>query len=169
MSFLVEWVYDAARSLPLLDYLLVLVILVIVAAVGFLEGVIVGTIFAVILFVVNYSRVQIIKDVLTGKTYQSRKERPIEHRQLLEDTGGGILILRLQGYLFFGTAQGLLNRFRDRIHDPKEERLRFLILDFQHVSALDTSAVVSFTRMYQLCETNRSTVATALSPKIGNF
>ncbi|OGO23921.1 MAG: hypothetical protein A2Y54_02870 [Chloroflexi bacterium RBG_16_51_16] len=167
LSFLVEWVYDAARRLPILDYLLVLVILVIVAAVGFLEGVIAGTIFAVILFVVNYSRVQIIKDVLTGKTYQSRKERPIEHRQLLEDSGRGILILRLQGYLFFGTAQGLLNRFRDRIHDPKEERLRFLILDFQHVSSLDTSAVVSFTRMYQLCETNHIyLVATTLSPKI---
>jgi len=167
MSFLVEWVYDAARSLPLLDYLLVLVILVIVAAVGFLEGVIVGTIFAVILFVVNYSRVEIIKDVLTGTSYRSRKERPVEHRRLLDDMGGGILILRLQGYLFFGTAQGLLNRFRARIHDPKEHRLRFLILDFQHVSALDTSAVVSFTRMYQLAESNQIYLAaSALSPKI---
>ncbi len=167
LSFLVEWVYDAARRLPRLDYILVLVILVIVATIGFLEGVLAGTVIAVILFVINYSRVDFIKDTLTGRSYRSRMERPLEHRQLLEEKGGQIFTLRLQGYLFFGTAQNLLNRIRVRIQDQTDDKLRYLILDFHHVSSLDSSAVMSFTRMYQLAETNRiHLVATDLKPKI---
>jgi len=166
-SFLVEWVYDAARRLPRTDYLLVLIILVIVATIGFLEGVGAGIVIAVILFVVNYSRVEFVKDTLTGGSYRSNMERPLEHRQVLDEKAGQIHILRLQGFLFFGTAQSLLNRIRERIHSAQKERLHFLILDFHRVSALDSSAVMSFARMYQLAESNHiHLLMTELRPDI---
>jgi len=167
LSFLVEWVYDAARRLPRIDYLLVLIILVIVATIGFLEGVGAGTVIAVILFAVNYSRVEFVKDTLTGESFHSNMERPVEHRQLLHEMGEQIHILRLQGFLFFGTAQNLLNRIRERIRDAGKPKLHFLILDFQHVSALDSSAVMSFTRMYQLAASNKiHLVLTGAQPNI---
>lgn len=167
LSFLVEWVYDAARRLPRTDYLLVLIILVIVATIGFLEGVGAGIVIAVILFVVNYSRVEFVKDTLTGGSYRSNMERPVEHRQLLDEKAGQLYILRLQGFLFFGTAQNLLNRIRERIRDPQQARLQFLILDFHRVSALDSSAVMSFRRMYQLAESDHiHLVMTELKPSI---
>ena len=152
LSFLYDWVVASARSLPASDYVLVLLILAIIATVGFLEGVAAGTVIAVLIFVINYSRVEFVKDELTGLTYRSRMERPVEHRRLLEEKGPHILVLRLQGFLFFGTAQSLLNRIRVRLGDADQPAVRFLLLDFHRVSALDSSAVIGFTRLHQLAQ-----------------
>jgi len=155
LAFLGEWVYDAWRRLPRMEYFLVLSILVIVGAVGFLQGVGAGIIIAVILFAVNYSRIDFVKDTLDGRSYHSNVERPVEHSQVLEESGGQIHVLRLQGYLFFGTTQNLLNRVRERLHDANKAPLRFLILDFHRVAALDSSAVLGFVRLQQLAEASR--------------
>jgi SulP family sulfate permease len=155
LSFLTEWLYDAWFQLPRIDYILVWVILIVVGGVGFLEGVGTGIVIAVVLFVVNYSRIDIIKDTLTGNSYKSNTERPLEHRQLIRRVGEQIQILRLQGFIFFGTSQGLIKRINDRVEDSEHEKLRYLILDFQHVSALDSSAVFSFIRLRQLAHTHK--------------
>jgi SulP family sulfate permease len=155
ISFLTEWLYDSWFQLPRVDYFLIVLILVVVAAVGFLEGVGTGIVISIILFVVNYSRIDIVKDSLTGSSYQSNTQRPFEHRQLIRNRGGQFEILRLQGFVFFGTSQTLVKRINDRLRDVSREKLRFLVLDFQHVSALDSSAVFSFVRLKQLAETHQ--------------
>ncbi len=167
LSFLVEWVYDAWRRLPHTDYFLVLAILVIVGAVGFLQGVGAGIIIAVVLFAVNYSRVDFVKDTLTGANYHSNMERPGEYRQFLQESGGQIHVLRLQGYLFFGTTQSLLNRIRLRLNDPAAPPLKFLLLDFHRVAALDSSAVLGFVRLQQLAESHHvQLVVTDANPEV---
>ncbi|HZM20322.1 MAG TPA: SulP family inorganic anion transporter [Anaerolineales bacterium] len=150
LSFLTEWLYDAWFQLPRVDYALVWVILIVVGAVGFLEGVGTGIAIAIILFVVNYSRIGIVKDTLTGKSYQSNVERPFEQRQLIKESGDRILILRLQGFIFFGTSQSLVSQVSARVKDSAQDKLRFLILDFHHVSALDASALFGFVRLKQM-------------------
>ncbi|HET9905278.1 MAG TPA: SulP family inorganic anion transporter [Anaerolineales bacterium] len=155
LSFLVEWLYDAWFQLPRIDYVLVWVILIVVGAVGFLEGVGTGIAIAIILFVVNYSRIGIVKDTLTGKSYQSNVERPLEQRQIIKEAGEHILILRLQGFIFFGTSQSLVSQVNARVKDPTRVKLRFLILDFQHVSALDASALFGFVRLKQMATGNQ--------------
>jgi sulfate permease, SulP family len=166
ISFLVEWLYDAWFQLPHIDYVLVLLILGVVGAFGFLEGVATGIIIAVVLFVVNYSRIDIIKDSLTGSSYQSSVERPFEHRQLIRRLGDQIQILRLHGFIFFGTSQGLVRRVSERLKDTDREKLKYLILDFQHVTALDSSAVFSFVRLKQLAETHTfHLILTDLNPE----
>jgi SulP family sulfate permease len=154
LSFLVEWLYDAWFQLPRTDYILVWVILVVVGGLGFLQGVGIGLAIAIVLFVVNYSRIGIAKDALTGKSYQSNVERPFEQRQLIKQLGDCILILRLQGFIFFGTSQSLVNQVNARVKDAAQEKLRFLILDFQHVTALDASALFSFVRLKQMALAN---------------
>jgi sulfate permease, SulP family len=155
ITFLTEWLYDAWFQLPRMDYALVVLILLVIGTLGFLEGVGTGIAIAIVLFVVNYSRIDIIKDSLTGNSYQSSTERPFEHRQLIKRLGEKIEILRLHGFVFFGTAQGLVMRISERLKSSANEELRYLILDFQHVSALDSSAVFSFVRLQQLAETNQ--------------
>jgi len=54
ISFLVEWLYDAWFQLPRIDYVLVLVILSVVGAFGFLEGVGTGIVIAVVLELHGY-------------------------------------------------------------------------------------------------------------------
>ncbi len=155
ITFLVEWLYDAWFQLPRLDYALVVLILLVVATLGFLQGVGTGIAIAIIVFVVNYSRIDIVKDVLTGESYQSSIERPFEQRQLIRRFGQQIQILRLHGFVFFGTSQSLVQRVNGRLKDSERGDLHYLILDFQHVSALDSSAVFSFVRLKQLAEANK--------------
>lgn len=152
LSFLVEWVVDARPRLPRIDYLLVWMILIAIATIGFLEGIAVGVLAAVVMFVVSYSRINAVKHTLSGISYHSKVERPLVHRQMLQERGGEILILRLQGFIFFGTAQKLLDRIKERLNDRQQPRLHFVILDFRQVVLLDSSAVFSITRMKQLAE-----------------
>jgi SulP family sulfate permease len=167
LSFLVEWVIDARKRLPTIDYLLVLMILVAIASIGFLEGIAVGVLAAVVMFVVSYSQINAVKNTLSGENYHSKIERPFPHRQTLQERGGEIFILRMQGFIFFGTAQKLLDQIKERLDEPGQPRLRYVILDFRQVVLIDSSAVFSFTRMRQLAESQRfHMVWTNLSPAI---
>lgn len=151
LSFLVDWVYDAWFKLPRSEYLIVLISLVVIATVGFLEGVGVGVIAATVLFVFKYSNVNTVRDTLNGRIYHSKVERPQIQRDILHEHGDGIHIFRLQGYIFFGTSDKLLGRVRELLEN-KNIKEHFVLLDFHRVYGLDSSAVSSFTRMRQLAE-----------------
>jgi SulP family sulfate permease len=58
----------------------------------------------------------------------------------------------MQGFIFFGTAQKLLDLIKERLGDSNRPRLRYVILDFRQVVLIDSSAVFSITRMRQLAE-----------------
>jgi SulP family sulfate permease len=152
ISFLVEWLYDAWFKLPHLDYALIVVILVVIAVFGFLPGVGVGIVIAMLLFIVNYSRIRVVKHSLTGESFRSQVDRSPTERALLRDHGEQLLILQLQEFIFFGTGQGLLDQIRIRIQDTTRVPLRFIVMDFRRVPGLDSSAVASFLRMQQLTQ-----------------
>lgn len=154
-SFLVEWLIDSRRSLPLLDYILIWVILIIILAAGFLQAIAVGVLVAAALFVIQYSRVSIIRNSLNGQNFHSNVDRPKAHRDLLNERGAEIHILRLQGFIFFGTIQAILNEVRRRLAQPDVPRLGYLVLDFQRVTRLDSSAVFGIKRLKQLTQANR--------------
>jgi SulP family sulfate permease len=154
LSFLVEWLVDAYKRLPLTDYLLVWIILIIIATLGFLPGIIVGSFAAAMIFVFNYSRINAIKNTLDGETYHSKVDRPKRHRDLLNKEGAQIYILRLQGFIFFGTIQTILEKVRHRINNKNALHLKYMILDFQRVTRLDSSAVFGITRLKQLLQSS---------------
>lgn len=170
LSFLYEWVYQTWYKLPKADYLVIILILVIIASVGFLEGVAVGIVAAIILFAINYSQVDVIKHSLTAETYQSTIARPKLHKRLLKRYGKQILILELQGYIFFGTANQLLDQIREHIASYSDSHLCFLVMDFAHVTGIDSSVVINFRKMVQLLrESNSTSVLTALSDDMRKF
>ena len=154
LSFMVEWLIDSRRALPMMDYLLIWVILLIILAAGFLQAIAVGVLVAAVLFVISYSRVSIIRNTLNGQIFRSNVDRPKAHRDLLGEHGAEIHILRLQGFIFFGTIQAILNQVRQRFADETHPRLGFLVLDFQRVTRLDSSAVFGITRLKQLTNAN---------------
>ncbi len=154
LSFMVEWLVDARKQLPLTDYLLVWIILVVIVTFGFLQGIGAGILIAAIFFVITYSQVNIIKNILNGQVYHSNVDRPKVHRDLLAKRGKEIYILRLQGFIFFGTIQTILETIRARISDKKQPDLKFIVLDFQRVTRLNSSAVFGITRLKQLAQSN---------------
>ena len=152
MEFLSEWVFHTRRELPFSDWIIVLIILSVVGIFGFLHGVMVGIVAAIIMFVLNYSRVNVVKHELAGTHHHSNVDRPPRHRKILRDRGDQVYILKLSGYIFFGTANTLLNQVRNRVEALDRQPLRFALLDFRDVSGIDSSAVISLVKMNQLAE-----------------
>src|SRR5215831_10003509 len=152
LIFLWEWVYEASRKLTRLDYIVVLFILAIVGAVGYSEGVASGTIAAVVLFVHNYSRVDIVSHAMSGADLRSNVDRPVRELKFLREHGDQIFVLHLQGFIFFGTATRLLQEVRARAEDRGPKRLRFVLMDFRRVTGIDSSAVFSLGKVHQLAQ-----------------
>lgn len=165
--FLKEWVYDAWYRLPRIDYAILLLILVVIATVGFLEGVAVGVVAAIILFVVAYSRVDLLHNELTGQHITSRVSRSPKLTRFLYQHGRQLSIMNLQGFIFFGTAEKLLNRVRDRLKSEEGAEIRFLVLDFRRVNGLDSTAVRSLQRMRELMRQREGKMLiTSAEPKV---
>jgi sulfate permease, SulP family len=167
LSLLIEWVYKAWFKLPKSDYFLVLLILVISGAVGFLQGLIVGWVMAAVLFVITYSRIHRTQPGLSGRNCPSSRLRSTRDDDYLRRQGNQIYILEPQGCLFFGTANSLVNQIQQHIIHTPQEPVRFIMLNFRLVSDLDTSALHSFFRLRHLMNRHALTlVFTNLRPNV---
>jgi SulP family sulfate permease len=156
LSFMVEWVWDKRRVLPPLEHGVVLVILAGIVAWGFLPGVVIGLVLAVVLFAVSYGRIELVREVAFGETYRSNVDRPAAERARLRALGDRVQILRVSGFVFFGSTSRLLERIRRRLErDPPP---RFVVIDLRRVTGMDSSAVVSFVKAMRLAETAGSEI-----------
>jgi len=152
LLFLNEWVVKAWSRLPHLDYIAVIGILLVIASAGYIQGVIVGLLTATILFAVNYSRLHVVSQVLSGAQSHSNVDRPVAQQKLLRSIGHKIHIVRLQGFIFFGSANNFLKDIRARLQNAELEPLKFVILDFSRVQGLDSSAVLALRKLVQQTE-----------------
>ncbi len=161
LSLLWQWLYQAYFKLPLSDYITVWITLIVIDMVGFLQGIVVGFVITVILFMYRYSQVNVAKQFFSGVGSHSNVKRSPAEENLLHQKGSQIYALELQGFLFFGTANYLLNNVRDRavatdsVQDGEEanesvEPLRYVVIDFRQVSGLDSSAVLTFNKILKL-------------------
>jgi SulP family sulfate permease len=168
LDFLYEWVVAGWSKLSRTDYAVVILILVVIGATNFLIGVGVGLVATIILFVLNYSRINVVHHALSGTELRSNVERCAYHRRALtEELGRRIFMLELQGFIFFGTASALLDRIRARVAESESPVIRYMILDFRRVTGLDSSAVISFVKGKQLAEAQGITlVLTHLSDEL---
>ena len=151
LTFIVEWVWDKRKTLPRVEYVILLVIVAGIIAKGFLPGVVIGLVMAVVLFAVSYSRIELLREVAFGDTYRSNVDRPPAERAALRTMGGQVQVLRVNGFLFFGSANVLLERIRKRVEAGP---VRFMLLDLRRVTGVDSSAVVSFVKVVHLAEAN---------------
>jgi SulP family sulfate permease len=149
LSFIVEWVWDKRRLLPPREYAVVLVILLGIIVWGFLTGVVIGLVLAVLLFVISYGRIELVREVAFGETYRSNVDRPADERAELRGLADRVQILRASGFVFFGSTNRLLERIAHRIEGSPP---RFLVVDLRRVTGVDSSAVVSFVKVMRLAE-----------------
>jgi SulP family sulfate permease len=153
-EFLVEWLYDGWFRLSKIDYALVVTILFAVCSIGFMEGVGVGIFIAVVLFITSYSRISVIRQTLTGATLRSNVDRPTNERKHLRERGKQLHILKLQGFIFFGTAHALFEEVKARIGDKGLKAPRFIVFDLRRVIGLDGSAEIAFIKIIYLAHEN---------------
>lgn len=117
--------------------------LVVVAAVcavtlwlGFIEGVAAGVMLSMLLFIAAMKR-SLLRAQHSGAARPSRRVYPLAQEQVLGALRSQIVVLELEGALFFGSADRLA---------IEVERLaaahRFLVLDLKRVTMIDASGAV---------------------------
>jgi len=172
LQFMKEWLLDSWSSLPRQDYLVIVVIALATAFFGLLAGFYVGVMVAISFFVLEYSRMEVIKQEYTGRFYRSNLDRSFAQNQLLQKEGDKILIIRLQGFIFFGTAYRFYEHVKSRV-STTDSRIQFMILDFKSVRGFDVSTIVDFQKLKKLSDDKGiellvSNVAPHLQPILGD-
>jgi sulfate permease, SulP family len=153
LAFIVDWIWDKRKILSRIEYLVVIVILAVIIAQGYLAGIVVGLVLAALLFAFSYGRVDLVRQVSFGDTYRSNVDRPPAERAALRALRDRVLILRLSGFVFFGSTARLLERIRARVESSSP---RFLVIDLRRVTGMDASAVVAFSKAMRLAGSHGS-------------
>ncbi|KIW31965.1 uncharacterized protein PV07_03551 [Cladophialophora immunda] len=137
-----------------LEYATILIIVVTMGVWDFVIGILVGILLAALSFVVQTSRRTAIRATYSGQVARSLVRRPPVQLKFLRETGKQIFLLRLAGYLFFGTIVGVENRIRALLEEDafRDRPLRFLILDMAQINGIDFSAAEAFTRINRLLQ-----------------
>ena len=146
-----DWMFVNVRNFSASDYAIVCIILLTVIALGFIQGILIGFILTVLVFVLRYSMIPAIQDQFTLIDHRSSVERSLSDDRQLERYGGEALVYSLRGFLFFGTA----NTIRDTVRDSIEHgRYSLLLLDLRRVTGIDISAMNAFSQIKQHCDSH---------------
>ncbi len=151
LRLLREWALQTRKKLAIGEYLVVLAMLVIIIRFGFVVGLALGLTASCIMFAISYSRVSVVKQSFTIDEHTSKVQRSVEETQLLRSKGIRYRVLRLRGYLFFGSIITLIDDVRRQIA-VSSPPMRALVLDFLTVSGMDTSSAHTFLKLRQTAE-----------------
>ncbi len=166
-GLLKEWFFDARQSMPMSEWLVVAGILLTVALVGFMEGLALGLLVSSALFIFKYSLLPVVRFRATGVEQRSSVDRSPTAIKYLSEHGDAIEVIQLQGYIFFGTADRIVNLVRRRLIAKDRPSLQFVVLDFQNVSGADSAAIACFMKIARLAEDNNVSVSlTRVAPEL---
>ncbi|AUT61813.1 SulP family inorganic anion transporter [Paraburkholderia terrae] len=154
LRLLMQWLVGAYAKLNWYEYALVPGMLAVVALYGVVAGVIAGVIAACVMFTLLYGRVSCVRMAFDATTRTSTVERSIEDAARLRELGTQLCGMCLQGFLFFGTANSILQRVRERLEAKDAVPVRYIVLDFASTNGMDASVSIAFVKLRQLCATS---------------
>ncbi len=161
LSLLIQWVYKTWFQIDFSEYLIIIFSILVIFAVGFLEGIILGFLGQLILFLYHYAQLDIFKENFDG----------VELQQQCQELASPIQLWQLQGYIFFATANRLVEKFRQLVNTRKQQQqpLNYLVIDCHQLQGLDASGVFSFAKILRLAYQHQITIVYAnLSPWLEN-
>jgi SulP family sulfate permease len=165
LSIAANLTLDRWPKLPLADRGILLLVLLSLIWLGFVQGIVIGIIAGLAVFAFNYARIDAVRASGSGGSYASNVLRPPAQRRLLAAHGEAIQVIRLQGYLFFGSAHRVLQRVAARLTLPGETPLRFLVLDLERVDGADSSTIFSLIRLIEQAEQRGVTILWSAVPE----
>lgn len=152
LDLMKEALVDTWGNLHHFEYITICAIIFFMAWLGFVEGIFLGIVMACMFFVVTNSKRGAIRRVYTGTTIHSTVRRLYRQQKFLNQVGNQIMIVLLQGYLFFGTIGQVERCIRNALDQRAWEQnpIRFLVLDLKLVQGIDFSASEAFVRLKRL-------------------
>jgi len=124
------------RVLMVLDLIVVAAVALLSITINIVLAVFIGIVIAIALFIARVSRSN-IRRLYRCDTIRSRKARGQQQTTLLEKLGAQILVLELQGALFFGSAETL----SEDIERLTSSATRTVILDLRRVTEIDATGM----------------------------
>ncbi|KAL2180268.1 sulfate transporter family-domain-containing protein [Thermothelomyces heterothallicus CBS 202.75] len=153
-ELLLEAVWQPRKKLKPVEYFTVLVIVLVMGTYDFVVGIGVGILLAFMSLTFQTSRVSAVRASYSGDIVGSTVRRNPTQQHYLRQVGRQINIIKLSGYLFFGTIVGVEDRIRALISDEEFKRcpIRFLVLDLWLVTGVDYSAAEVFNTISRLLD-----------------
>ncbi|KAJ7629529.1 sulfate transporter family-domain-containing protein [Mycena polygramma] len=147
-----EALWDTRHRVSRSEYITIVSIMVCMTVWDFVVGVLFGIVVSCFFFVVQNSRRTSIRAMQTGETAMSTVRRPSSQRAYIREVSKQTTILRLQGFLFFGTIAHVEETIRNIMDEPAWQRnpVRFLVLDLSLVGGVDMSSAEAFVRLQRL-------------------
>lgn len=162
-----DWLWRTRRQLPRTEWLVVIAIPLGMIAFGFMGGMALGLGLSIVTFVYNYARLSVIRVNASLRERKSSIDRPPAENSLIELEGEQVQVLELQEFLFFGTAEQVVEAIRQRLQDRIRLSLRFVVIDFRRVSGMDAAAAATFVKIRNLLAGSEvQLVFSSLSPDI---
>lgn len=153
-ELMIEALVDTWGRLNRFEYFTLCAIVVTMGVWDFVYGILIGIILACVSFVVQASQTSAIKASYTGANARSTVRRHFTQQRFLTQVGHQIYVLKLSGYIFFGTITKVEKRVRDLLDERQfsREPIRYLIIDVAAVTDFDYSASEAFARMKRLLD-----------------
>ncbi|KAK7028327.1 sulfate transporter family protein [Favolaschia claudopus] len=147
-----EALWDTRHRVSRTEYITIVSIMVCMTVWDFVVGVLFGIVVSCFFFVVQNSQRTSIRALHTGETAMSTVRRPSSQRAYIREVSKQTTILRLQGFLFFGTIAHVEETIRSIIDGPAWQRnpVRFLVVDLSLVGGVDMSSAEAFVRLQRL-------------------
>jgi sulfate permease, SulP family len=150
-SFCYEWIILGYKRLSKFDYSAILLISISILLFGFVVGVVLGILISFIAFILQYSRLKIIRHQLSGAVLKSNVERTTYQKLILKKHQDSIVLLKIDGFLFFGSIHSLFSKI---LTISKSTEIRYLLLDMSLVPSVDLAAVETFNRIKLVCSSS---------------
>ncbi|KAI0842007.1 sulfate transporter family protein [Hypoxylon sp. FL0890] len=152
LELLLDALISPRRKLKLLEYLTIVVIVLTMGIYDFVVGIFVGIILAFVSAILHASQVSAIRAIYTGDQVGSMVRRNPSQQHYLQEVGSQTYVIKLSGFLFFGTIVGVEKKIRSLISDEafKQHPIKYLILDLWHVTGIDYSAAEGFKTINRL-------------------
>lgn len=147
-----EAVWDTRHRVNKMEYITIWAITIGMTLFDFVLGLLIGIIMASLFFVVQNSRRRAIRAIFHGSTAKSTVRRPHAQMAFLQAVGKQTVVMKLQGFLFFGTITKVEETIRNLLEVATWENnpIRFLIVDFTLVTGLDFSSAEAFVRVQRI-------------------
>lgn len=147
-----EALWDTRHRVSRMEYITIVSIMVTMTAWDFVIGVLFGIVVSCFFFVVQNSQRRSIRACYAGESAISTVRRPAAHRAYIREVSKQTRVLRLQGFLFFGTIAHVEETLKNIVEDAtwKRNPVRFVVVDLSLVIGVDMSAAEAFVRVQRL-------------------
>lgn len=160
-----EWAVATYRTLPRLEWLLVVAMIVITAWLGFVTAEVGALLAACVLFAMSVSRAGVVRAISGLNARTSALVRPESEMLLLAEHGSAVQVIELRGFVFFGSTHELRETVNTILSGHKP---LMLIFDFSKVVGIDSSAVTAMAGISRLLRDKKVERRIAgLSPAVG--